>query len=96
VRVQYQKERAINNRFAVRFEEAQKNFNSGLNKKGYVKKYDKIIEKIGRLKQRYPKAAAQYEVTVEHDKNSGSATLISWEHQPKPNTKNTLPGVYCL
>lgn len=90
------KERAINNRFAVRFEDALKKLNSGLHQKGYVKKYEKIIEKIGRLKQRYPKAAAQYEVSVEHDENRGNATLISWEHQPKPNTKNTLPGVYCL
>lgn len=90
------KERAINNRFAIRFEEALEKLDKGLRKKGCVKKYNKVVEKIGRLKQRYPKAAAQYEIAVEQDEQSGNATLITWEPQPKENTKQTLPGVYCI
>jgi transposase len=90
------KERAINNRFAIRFEEALEKLDKGLHKKGCLKKYNKVIEKIGRLKQRYPKAATQYEIAVEKDEQSGNATLITWNPQPKDNTKQTLPGVYCI
>ena len=90
------KERAINNRFAICFEQALEKLDNGLQKKGCVKKYDKVLEKTGRLKQKYPKASTQYEVSVEQDEQSGNAILITWEHQPKNNTKQTLPSVYCI
>lgn len=90
------KEQAIKNRFAALLEEGLQKLNNGLHKKGRIKKYDKIIERIGRLKQKYPKSAAQYEILVEKDEKSGNATLITWDYQPTANTKNTLPGVYCI
>lgn len=37
---------------------------SGIGKKGHTKKYAKIIERIGRLKEKYPKASKQYTITV--------------------------------
>ena len=33
---------------------------------------------------------------MEQDEQSGNAILITWEHQPKNNTKQTLPSVYCI
>jgi transposase len=90
------KEQAINDRFTVRFEEAVNKLESGLYKKGCLKKYDKVLEKIGRLKQQYSKAAKHYKIEVSKDEKSGNAVKILWTRQPIADTKDSLPGVYCL
>ena len=46
------KEKAISDRFTERFEKALKHLESGLQVKGRLKKYDKVLEKIGRIKQK--------------------------------------------
>ena len=61
-----------------------------------MKKYDKVIEKIGRLKQKFSKASKLYTISVEQDKKSGNASKITWQRKPAPETKDTYPGVYCL
>jgi len=90
------KEQAIGDRFIKRFEDTMQKLAEGLHKKGCVKKYDKVLERIGRIKQKNPKASKQYKITVEKDEKSDKATLITWEHAPKADTKDTFPGVYCL
>ncbi|HPL40674.1 MAG TPA: hypothetical protein PLA81_03670 [Syntrophorhabdaceae bacterium] len=48
-----------------------------LAKKHGTKNYDKVIEKIGRLKERYRRIANRYEITVAKDNNLVSPlTLI--------------------
>ena len=91
-----EKEQAIGDRFIKRFEDTMQKLAEGLHKKGCVKKYDKVLERIGRIKQKNPKASKQYKITVEKDDKSGKATLITWKHVPKADTKDTFPGVYCL
>ena len=56
--------RAINDRFTIRFEKAVSKLESGLHKKGCLKKYDKVLEKIGRLQQQYSKTAKHYKIEV--------------------------------
>ncbi len=90
------KERAINNGFIKRFEEAMNQLDQGLHKKRCVKKYDKVLERIGRIKQRFSKAAKQYNIQVKKDKNTGNAIKITWEHKSTLEAKEGLPGVYCL
>lgn len=90
------KEQAINDRFTIRFEEALTKLDSGLNKKRCLKKYDKVLEKIGRLKQQYSKASKHYKIEVSKDEKSGAAVKIVWVRQPSTDTKDGLPGVYCL
>ena len=90
------KERAINNRFIVRYEEALKYLEEGLYIKGRLKKYDKVMEKIGRLKQKYSKASKLYEIDVSKDKKTGNAVKINWTRKAEPETKDGFPGVYCL
>ncbi len=46
-------ERGIQNRFERRFEEQLTNVRKALHKKHGTKKYEKVLEKIGRLKERY-------------------------------------------
>ncbi len=90
------KEQAINNRFTVRFEDALKHLEAGLHIKGRLKKYDKVLEKIGRLKQKYSKASKLYKIDVSKDKKSGNAVKINWTRNTEPDTKDGFPGVYCL
>ena len=90
------KERAIGVLFSTRFEEALQYLNDGLKIKRRLKKHDKVIEKIGRLKQQFSKAAKLYTVTVTKNEESGNAGKISWQRKPAPDTTDTYPGVYCL
>jgi len=53
--IKWLKERAITDLFTVRFEEALKHLESGLHIKRRLKKYDKVMEKIGRIRQKYSK-----------------------------------------
>ena len=90
------KERAIQDRFSTRFEAALKKLDSGLYKKGCVKKYDKVVEKLGRLKEKYSKAAKNYKVTIKKDKKTDNAAKINWKMKLSPNSTDSYPGVYCL
>lgn len=90
------KEQAINDRFTMHFEEALTNLESGLHQKRRLKKYDKVLEKIGRLKQQYSKAAKHYNIKTYKDEKSGNAVKLTWKRQVAPDTKDSLPGVYCL
>jgi len=91
-----EKEKSIQGRFSMRLEEALKKVDQGLNKKGCTKKYDKVIEKIGRLKESYSKAAKNYEITVKKDEKSGNAVKVKWAKKDNPNSADVHPGVYCL
>jgi transposase len=89
-----EKERAIANLFAQRFEAALAKLAEGLHQKGTVKRYDKVLERLGRLREKYARAAQYYDVTVEHEEASGKATAIGWQRTTP--IAETLPGVYCL
>lgn len=90
------KERAIGTLFSKRFEDALQYLNDGLTIKRRLKKYDKVIEKIGRLKQQFSKAAKLFIVSVEKDEKSGNACKVTWQRKPAPDTTDSYPGVYCL
>ena len=87
-------ERGIDERFAQRFEGELKKLEEGLHKKGTVKRYDKVLQRLGRFKQRYSRVAKYYEIEVEHDQTTGKAMAITWQRVTL--TQDTLPGVYCL
>jgi transposase len=90
------KDRAIGDRFVHRFEEELQKLANGLHKKGCLKKYDKVMVKIGRLRQKYSRVSSRYTIVVEKDEKSGNACKITWQHQPVQDTTDTYPGVYCL
>jgi transposase len=90
------KERAIGILFSRRFEDALQHLHDGLTIKRRLKKYDRVVEKIGRLKQQFAKAAKLFTVTVTKDDKSGNAAKITWQRKPAPDTTDTYPGVYCL
>jgi len=90
------KEQAMQDSFAKHFEDALQGIAKGLSKKGYTKRYDKIIERVGRLKEKHARAAQHYEITVTPDLETNKTLAITWERKEKPHTQATHPGVYCL
>jgi transposase len=90
------KEQAIGTLFSRRFEDALQYLSDGLTIKRRLKKYDRVVEKIGRLKQQFSKAAKLFTVSVTKDNKSGNAAKITWQRKPAPDTTDTYPGVYCL
>jgi len=86
------KERSIKNAFYQRFEEELKKVQSALSKRNGVKRYDKVIERIGRLKERYKRVAHRYKVTIKKDPKTKNAADINWHLKEKGINE----GVYWL
>jgi len=86
------KEEGIKNRFEQRFEESIEKVRGALSKKHGTKRYDKVLEKIGRLKERFRRVARRYEISVVKDDTKNLATAIRWERKEQPDHC----GVYCL
>lgn len=88
------KEQGIQELFTQRFEAALEKLAAGLHQKGTVKRYDKVLERVGRLKQKYARAARYYDVTVDQDPTTDKASALHWQRNQTIN--DSLPGVYCL
>ena len=86
------KEEGIKNRFERRFEEALHKVQNALTKKHGTKRYDKVLEKIGRLKERFKRVARRYEISVVKDDKKSLAMAIQWARKEQPDQC----GVYCL
>lgn len=91
-----QKEQAIAGRFVERFEQALTRLAEGLSKPRGEKRYDKILERIGRLKEKSHGIGQHYQISVQADASGKKAISITWQKVPKPGTLLTDPGVYCL
>jgi transposase len=71
----------------------------GLNKPRAEKRVDKLLERIGRLKEKSPGASQHYTVSLvgEDPESKGKrATALTWVRNPVAGTMATPPGVYCL
>jgi transposase len=86
------KERGIKNRFEQRFEAELDQVCQALSKKYGTKLYPKVLEKIGRLKERYKRVSRRYAITVTPDEKTNRAMAITWER----NEPEKPVGVYCL
>ena len=88
------KERGIERRFSTRLEADLQYLAEGLHLPRRVKAYDKVLVRIGRLRQRYSRVARYYDIRLEKDEASGNAKTLQWSRIVP--TEDTLPGVYCL
>lgn len=88
------KKRGMVERFATRLEAALQHLAAGLHLPRRVKDYEKVITRIGRLRQRYARVARYYDIRLEKDEASGHAKVLHWSRVVL--TEDTLPGVYCL
>jgi len=71
------KEASMDRKFTQRFEQGIQEIEQSLNKKGGTKKLEKVWERIGRVKQKYPRANKYFQVNVTH--NDKVATKVTWE-----------------
>jgi transposase len=90
------KEQAIQDLSTARLETALQKLADGLSKKGTTKRYDKVIERVGRIKQKHSRAAQHYDIEVSQSDSSDNASAIQWKRVNKANSQATHPGVYCL
>ena len=91
-----QKEKAIAERFAKRFENALTTLSEGLSRPRTQKRIDKIWQRIGRLKEKSHGVAQHYDIDVTSSENGTQARAINWRRQPVNGSMLTHPGVYCL
>jgi transposase len=87
------KENSMNGLLSQRFKEGIQQINYGINSKSGTKKLDKVHERIGRLKQKYPSIHKHYDIAVT-DNGHGIATEVVCKQKPKgPNSE---AGIYFL
>jgi transposase len=88
------KENSMNGLLAQRFEEGIQQIDAATKKKGGTKKLDKVYERIGRLKQKYPSVHRYYDITVADDGN-GISTAVSCTHK-KGDDPEKREGIYFI
>jgi hypothetical protein len=105
------KERSMNDQFRQRFEDGLQTIAESLTKKGGVKQADKVYERIGRLKGKYPSIQRYFDIEVvvgqqpeskrkqKQEKNETEqkqiATAINWAIK-KDVDINARSGIYFL
>ena len=87
------KEQSMNGLLSQRFEEGIQQINYGINSKSGTKKLEKVHERIGRLKQKYPSIHKHYDISVT-DNVQGTATEVVCKQKPKD--PNSEAGIYFL
>jgi transposase len=90
------KETAMVTRFTQRFEAGLQKIAEGLQKPRSEKRHGKLLERIGRLKEKSRGASQHYTVNLVPDASGKTATALSWEKSLVAGTMATHPGVYCL
>ena len=88
------KEASMNRQFKKRFEEGLEIIKAGLSKKSGIKKEEKVFERIGRLKQKYPSIQRHYHIETVADEKK-QVTEIFWKLKDELVLKET-EGVYFL
>ena len=86
------KEESIKTKFQQRFEAELLEACNALHLRNGTKRYDKVIERIGRLKEKYKLVSHGYKVTVEKDSETDKAKEITWSRKKTEKTS----GIYCL
>ncbi len=88
------KEEAIKNRFQLRLEEDLEKIKQGLKRKGGIKRYSKVLERIGRVKEKYSSVSQFYEITVKEE--SGKAVDVCWKIKNEDKFQLRFSGTYKL
>ena len=91
-----QKDRAIDDTKAAGFEAVLVKLQAGLTKPRGAKDVATIMQRLGRAKQRYARAAQHYQVEITQDASGTKVGAITWTKRVKPGSAAAHPGVYCL
>lgn len=91
-----EKDRAIDTAKASGLEAALTKLHASLGKPRGTRDLSIIMQRLGRLKQRYARAAQHFDITVTTDPEDQRVTAITWVKRIKPGSAAAHPGVYCL
>ena len=91
-----QKDRAIDDTKAAGFEAVLLRLQAGLREPRGTTRVAKIMERLGRAKQRYARAAQHYQIEITQDATGTKVSAITWTKRVKPGSAAMHPGVYCL
>ena len=91
-----EKDRAIDTAKASGLEAALTKLQAGLTKPRGAHDAATVMQRLGRAKQRFARAAQHYEITVATDPESKLVTAITWVKRIVPGSAAAHPGVYCL
>jgi transposase len=72
------KEQGMKTQFETRYEEALTIIKAAVEKKGGIKRADKVNQRIGRAKEQYPSAQGRYEIQLKLDENNVNVKEMSW------------------
>ena len=84
------KEKSMNGLLSQRFEEGIQNIQEGIAKKGGTKKLNKVYERVGRLKQKYPSVHNYYDITI----GDGNGTQQIWLLAKTGEDPDKQAGIY--
>jgi transposase len=90
------KETAMSARFCERFEAGLNKMAEGLGKPRGEKDVQKLLMRIGRLKEKSRGASQHYTVNLTPDASGKKALSLGFEKALVSGTMTTHPGVYCL
>lgn len=76
------KERGMKAQFEQRFEEELTKIKASLSKKGGVKQVDRVNQRIGRAKQKYPSVQSRYNITLHNDPTNTTVVDMDWHIDP--------------
>lgn len=89
-----EKENGMHNQFSERFEKGLRSIKNAISKKGGTKKLEKVWERIGRLKEKYPSVHQYYDIKVI---DNGKGTAIGLDYLKKTNMPySDKAGIYFL
>ena len=89
-------EASMNRQWKERFEEELEKINTSITKKGGIKKYEKVIERIGRAKEKYPSISKYYNITYSRsEKDITKMEAVKWSITDLSKI-NRFSGVYFL
>ena len=91
-----EKDRAIDTAKASGLEAALTKLQASLAKPHGAHDVATVMQRLGRAKQRFARAAQHYEISVATEADGQRVTAITWVKRIKPGTAAAHPGVYCL
>jgi transposase len=91
-----EKEMAMAQRFAERFEQELAKIAAGLHKPRGTKNRDKLSLRIGRLIAKSHGIGQHYRIEMTPDASGDKVIDLTWERLPVEGSMLTHPGVYCL
>ncbi len=89
------KEQSMQSSFQQRLENDLQRASIALRKKGGTKDYKKVLERVGRLKEKHKRISSYYEIEVKPDKTGSQAVEIVWKIMTE-KISNQFQGLYKL